>query len=325
MTQESLPSPESPKPPVLKTSRFPLVLLLAISLGTLAVVVFLLLVPRDRPNEAVEQIVEGGEAVELEVNRQQVADIRGGEPATAEAGRRFRVLIEDESKDSAAGIARVGGRVTFVPATRRGEDVVIEITRLKRTTAEAVVVRRMGHAEIPERKTAARPDRGDNVDRAERKDSRLAAGTVHRGKVEDVGRKGDGIVRVNGKVVFVPGAAKGEEVTFRIVEDQGRSARGERVTDDTPAAEPAAAPAAAPGPSGSGADVVQPGREFDVTVTEKDRKNPDVNGVARIEGLVVFVPGTQPGAKVRVRIVERKDRFAFAEVVPAPGSPAPAE
>jgi predicted RNA-binding protein with TRAM domain len=312
MNPESLPDPVNPKTPIPQKSRLPLVLLLAISLGTLAVVILLLVAPRNPPNETVEEIVEGEAAGDLDVNRQQVTDARDGQPAVVEPGRRYRVLIEDESKDSAAGIARIGGRVTFVPATRKGEDVVVEVTRLKRTTAEAVVVRRMGHAKIPDRETVARPDR---------KESRLEPGAVFSGKVEDVGKKGDGIVRVNGKVVFIPGVARGEEVTFRIVEDQGRIARGERLAGDVPAA----VPAGAPGPAGSGADAVQPGREFEVTVTEKDRKNPDVNGVARIEGLVVFVPGTQPGAKVRVRIVERKDRFARAEVLPVREAPASAE
>jgi 23S rRNA (uracil1939-C5)-methyltransferase len=38
-------------------------------------------------------------------------------------------------------------------------------------------------------------------------------------------------------------------------------------------------------------------------------------GVARHEGLVVFVPGALPGDRARVRVVERRDRFARARLV----------
>ncbi|MDI6819942.1 MAG: TRAM domain-containing protein [Candidatus Hodarchaeaceae archaeon] len=39
------------------------------------------------------------------------------------------------------------------------------------------------------------------------------------------------------------------------------------------------------------------------------------DGIARVEGFVVFVPGTNVGDEVRVRITAVQRRFATAEVV----------
>ena len=38
-------------------------------------------------------------------------------------------------------------------------------------------------------------------------------------------------------------------------------------------------------------------------------------GIARIKGLVTFVPNTKPGDKVKIRITRISRRFAEAEVV----------
>ena len=39
------------------------------------------------------------------------------------------------------------------------------------------------------------------------------------------------------------------------------------------------------------------------------------DGIARVQGFVVFVPGTNPGDEVKVRITAVRRRFATAEVV----------
>ena len=39
------------------------------------------------------------------------------------------------------------------------------------------------------------------------------------------------------------------------------------------------------------------------------------DGIARVQGFVVFVPGTSPGDEVKVRITVVRRRFATAEVV----------
>jgi len=41
----------------------------------------------------------------------------------------------------------------------------------------------------------------------------------------------------------------------------------------------------------------------------------DGDGIARISGYVVFVPGTEVGDRVKIRINNLKSNFAFADVV----------
>ncbi|HMO05442.1 MAG TPA: TRAM domain-containing protein [Kiritimatiellia bacterium] len=142
-------------------------------------------------------------------------------------------------------------------------------------------------------------------------------GQEFRGTVEDLGREGDGIVKVDGKVVFVKGAAMGEHVVFRVTEDAGRFARGEVVSkSETPfATAPSATPIAKPASDDHGDIPVAVGDELDVEVVEGDRRNPSVDGVARIDRFVVFVPGTQPGDRARIRITDVRSRAAQAEVI----------
>jgi len=54
------------------------------------------------------------------------------------------------------------------------------------------------------------------------------------------------------------------------------------------------------------------GREYDVEITELSRRG---DGLARVQGFVVFVPGTRPGQHVRVRVVKMGNKYAVAEVV----------
>lgn len=150
----------------------------------------------------------------------------------------------------------------------------------------------------------------------------LRVGGRYAGVVEDVGKQGDGIVKVGGKVVFVTGARKGDRVEFEIIENRERSARG-RVVGMAAAAAPAA-PAVVDATPADGASAkaeeVQPGRVFDVMISEADRRAPDRDGVAKIDGLVVFVPNSRPDERVRIRVVQRMTRFARAEVVSRPGA-----
>ena len=57
---------------------------------------------------------------------------------------------------------------------------------------------------------------------------------------------------------------------------------------------------------------VEVGKEYDVEIQETSRRG---EGVARIEGLVCFVPNAKPGEHVRIRIIRISHRFAEAEVV----------
>lgn len=57
---------------------------------------------------------------------------------------------------------------------------------------------------------------------------------------------------------------------------------------------------------------VELGKEYDVDIQETSRRG---EGIARIKGLVTFVPNTKPGDHVKIRITRISRRFAEAELV----------
>lgn len=57
---------------------------------------------------------------------------------------------------------------------------------------------------------------------------------------------------------------------------------------------------------------VNEGEEYDVKIEDLGR---DGDGIARIEGFVVFVSGAKVGDEVKIRITSSRRNFAFAEVV----------
>tara|TARA_Y100000780_G_C13531269_1_gene357774 strand:- start:65 stop:286 length:222 start_codon:yes stop_codon:yes gene_type:complete len=62
----------------------------------------------------------------------------------------------------------------------------------------------------------------------------------------------------------------------------------------------------------SGPKPVEEGKEYDVSVTEISRKG---DGIARIQGFVIFVKGGQVGQNCKVKITQIGNRFATAEIV----------
>ena len=298
-----------------ETSRTVLIVLLMVCLVAIGAVLALVLRPAAPLPEAVVEVVEAASPAEAGLHVAHVIDTLTNSMAIAEEGGRYKVLIVDEAREGASGIAKIAGLVTFVPDTRRGDLVIIEVSRLKRSTADAILIERLASGQ-------AVPERTERADQSSRRDDAPASAMVgqeFRGTVVDTGREGDGIVKVDGKVVFVKGAALGEHVVFRVTEDAGRFARGEVVSkSDTPFASEtiSAAPPSAPrDPAPKGEVPVAVGDELDVEVVEADRRNPGVDGVARIDRFVVFVPGTQPGDRARIRITEVRSRAAQAEVL----------
>ena len=57
---------------------------------------------------------------------------------------------------------------------------------------------------------------------------------------------------------------------------------------------------------------VETGKEYDVQITETSRQG---DGIARVQGFVVFVKGGKVGQSNKVRITNVGARFATAEVV----------
>jgi len=57
---------------------------------------------------------------------------------------------------------------------------------------------------------------------------------------------------------------------------------------------------------------VKEGDVLEVDIVEKSRRG---DGVAKVEGFIVFVPGAEPGQHVRVQIERVGDTYAVAKIV----------
>ena len=57
---------------------------------------------------------------------------------------------------------------------------------------------------------------------------------------------------------------------------------------------------------------VEVGQELDVTIEGISRRG---DGIARIQGFLVFVPRTNTGDKVKIKITRVAPRFGVAEIV----------
>ncbi len=64
---------------------------------------------------------------------------------------------------------------------------------------------------------------------------------------------------------------------------------------------------------------VKEGDEYEVQITETGSKG---DGITRINNFVIFVPGTQKGDNVKIKIKEVRGRHAVAEVVSGGSAPA---
>jgi len=55
---------------------------------------------------------------------------------------------------------------------------------------------------------------------------------------------------------------------------------------------------------------VEEGKQYEVDIKELSRRG---DGLARIEGFVVFVPNARPGDHLKIQITQVRDRFAIGE------------
>lgn len=269
-------------------------------------------------------VVAGEEAERAGINRGQVLDatIPGaiGEPLL---GRRYKVLIEEESDDRTSGIARIGGRITFIPGARRGQVVLVDTTRVRANVVDAVLVRVLSEVELPPPPAPSTytPPAGDPTAHV------IPGAELEVVIIEPSAKHPDteGVARINGLVIFVKGATNvGERVPIRIVERRERLALAERRAPAQLPPEP---------PIGSGekkayrprpGDPVVAGTEMDVIITERSEKFPDREGVTRVGGLVVIVRGVPTiGQRVHIRITERHEHVAIAEPTGKPAGQSP--
>jgi len=66
------------------------------------------------------------------------------------------------------------------------------------------------------------------------------------------------------------------------------------------------------GDFGSSPKPVEMGKEYEVEISEISKRG---DGIARIQGFVIFVAGAKAGQKTKVRITSVGDRSAKAELV----------
>src|SRR5712692_5549297 len=71
--------------------------------------------------------------------------------------------------------------------------------------------------------------------------------------------------------------------------------------------------------SGSFNKPVEVGKEYDVSISDTSRRG---EGIARVNGFVVFVPGTRQGQNVRIKVTQVSERFASGQVVQSPATTA---
>ncbi len=64
--------------------------------------------------------------------------------------------------------------------------------------------------------------------------------------------------------------------------------------------------------SGSFRKPVEVGKEYNVTISDTSRRG---EGIAKVDGFIVFVPGTKVGQNVRIKVTQVSERFASGQVV----------
>jgi predicted RNA-binding protein with TRAM domain len=60
-----------------------------------------------------------------------------------------------------------------------------------------------------------------------------------------------------------------------------------------------------------GSKPVETGKEYNVQITETSRKG---DGIARIQGFLIFVKGRKIGEQVKIMVTEARSRFAIARI-----------
>ncbi len=300
--------------------------LMAIVVLGLALIVAVFFAMKKPEPGRVTKVYEGEAAV---VNTGAIMD--GTDPmvrVTPQVGYRYRVFVEDESDDRASGIARLGGRATFIDGARRGQTCIVDVTRVQDRVVNANLVKVVSEISLPPKppREPYKPLPGD-------RSAFVVDGAVLDVVISEASSKNpdtEGVAKVEGLVVFVEGATTmGERVNVRIVQRREKMAFAELTGEpagEGPLGYSEGAPKRAafvPRADDETAFVVKDA-EFDVVISEASSKNPDTEGVARVKGLVIFVQGaTTIGERVNIRVTDRRERMAFAELSGKPAGEGP--
>ena len=76
------------------------------------------------------------------------------------------------------------------------------------------------------------------------------------------------------------------------------------------------------GPRSFAPKPVKAGDEYDVEITEISRRG---DGIAKIQGFIVFVAGAKAGQKAKIRVTNVANRYATAEIVSSGASESASE
>ena len=308
-----------------KSSSLRTLFLILLPLLGIALVGLVIYATKAQKKAVVTVVVGAEEAGAAAINTGEILDATGaaGYGLVPQLGYRYQVFVEDESDDRSSGIAKIGGRATFIPEARRGQTAIVDVTRVRERVVDAVLVKVLSQVELPPKapRAAFVPPPGDPAVEGAELDVVISEASSKNPETE-------GVARIGGLVVFVNGVPTlGERVNVRIVERRERLAFAEPTgkpagTGPLPTIASSRAPRAAYVPPAG--DPVVAGAELDVVIAEESEKNPGLEGIARVGGLVVAVKGaTTVGERVNVRIVERMERIAFAEPTGKPAGTGP--
>ena len=96
--------------------------LILLPLLAIALAVLVIYANRHARDKGVVTVVVSGEsAATADINTGKIIDATGRDPLVPEVGYRYKVFVDDESDDRSSGIAKIGGRATFIPGARRGQ------------------------------------------------------------------------------------------------------------------------------------------------------------------------------------------------------------
>jgi len=195
----------------------------------IAAILYLAIASRSDSREVVlgERIYTNMPSTDSDINVGQIIDTTKNKNITPKEGYRYRVLVDGMSKDGSSGVTHIGGMVTFVPGAKKGDIAVVQITSVRRTVANAELISRTKakESDIP----VAQDADDEIIDLTKNPNAKVIKGGIYRGIVSDFGKKGDGIIKVDGKVTFIPGAVKGETCIFEIVDTRARFNSGKLI------------------------------------------------------------------------------------------------
>jgi predicted RNA-binding protein with TRAM domain len=116
--------------------------------------------------------------------------------------------------------------------------------------------------------------------------------------ISEISRRGDGIAKIDGFVIFVAGAKQGWQGKIKVTQVANNYAKAEALT--TPP--------------------VEAGKEYEVTITDLSQRG---DGIAKIDGFVIFVSRAKIDWTGKVKVTEVLERCAKAEKVEAEKAEAP--